>query len=236
LDSNHSIRRIVILGRSPEGYSKLLRQACPDAVVTSTSPYGLDVTPLNLDHETLIVFTDGEQIKPETWGAEPYTKTLKTNGFRDRFEAQVFSDGLLSESKMLGIGRGCTALWVFCGGEVYQHVNNHYHTHNVIDLATGELVRVNSTHIDAVRLREDEHIIHQTLLATNVGEVTSRVYYDFASGHMQTERPQPDAPLLSVEAWKRNRMLGVMWHPERVSCPVSGQRLFYSYLNKLVKG
>lgn len=93
----------------------------------------------------LVVFTGGEDVTPELYGARSH-HTTHNNINRDMFEADVYNLALRMSVPMVGICRGGQFLNVMSGGEMYQDVTKHLGDHELTDLVTGEVVRVSSTH------------------------------------------------------------------------------------------
>jgi GMP synthase-like glutamine amidotransferase len=93
----------------------------------------------------LVVFTGGEDVSPELYGARKH-HTTHNSEYRDRYEADIFNLALKMHLPMVGICRGGQFLNVMSGGEMYQDVTRHCGDHEITDLITGEVVMVSSTH------------------------------------------------------------------------------------------
>jgi gamma-glutamyl-gamma-aminobutyrate hydrolase PuuD len=121
---------------------------------------------------TLVCFTGGEDVSPAIYGdkAHPFTGN---NPFRDEEEAHVFSHCVEHRIAMVGICRGAQFLNVMSGGRMYQHVEGHTRSHNIVDLETGEVVYVSSTHHQMMLPGENGAII-----ATSVDVTGERQWYD----------------------------------------------------------
>ncbi len=100
--------------------------------------------------ETLVVFTGGEDVSPELYGEERHPTTGNSLR-RDTLEMLEYHRYL--EHNKVGICRGGQFLNVMNGGRMWQNVNNHalYDTHDLIDLTSGEIIPVTSTHHQMMR-------------------------------------------------------------------------------------
>lgn len=113
----------------------------------------------NIYDADLVQFTGGEDVSPHLYGEEPHPWT-GNSVHRDRLEQEAFKMVANLGKPMAGICRGGQFLNVMNGGKMYQHCDGHgiSHTHEVVDLPTGEKHQVTSTH-------------HQMMRAGSVGKV-----------------------------------------------------------------
>lgn len=88
---------------------------------------------------------------------------------------------------MLGICRGAQFLHVMNGGSLWQHLSNHTAPHGVIDVETGEIFAVSSTHHQAMRYSPE-----MTLVCTTIEPIADAFY-----GEGRTERKTDE---IEVEA------------------------------------
>ncbi len=100
--------------------------------------------------DTVVVFTGGEDVSPELYGEERHPTT--DNSIR-RDTAEMLEYHRYYEHNKVGICRGGQFLNVMNGGRMWQNVDNHalFDTHELTDLATGEIVQVTSTHHQMMR-------------------------------------------------------------------------------------
>lgn len=107
----------------------------------------------------LVQFTGGEDVSPCLYGEQRHPTTY-SNFKRDTCEAGYFAIAQRMGIPMAGICRGGQFLNVMNGGEMYQDVDGHaiHDTHECLDIKTGKLHQVTSTH-------------HQMMWASQDGEV-----------------------------------------------------------------
>jgi gamma-glutamyl-gamma-aminobutyrate hydrolase PuuD len=104
----------------------------------------------------MIQFTGGHDVSPRLYGEYPHRETY-TNPNRDRIEAFTYYIAYDSSKKLAGICRGAQFLNVMCGGELWQHVNNHgiMGTHKARCEITNKTHLVTSTHHQMMRIGVD---------------------------------------------------------------------------------
>jgi len=91
----------------------------------------------NLWQADLIQFTGGEDVTPALYGQTKMNKT-HTNPKRDAYELLCFMAGSSLYTPMAGICRGGQFLNVMCGGSMYQDVDGHIGSHEVVDHFIGK--------------------------------------------------------------------------------------------------
>lgn len=150
----------------------------------------------------LVVFTGGVDVNPKLYGEEP-----RPNGYydntRDELEAKVFASCVTNKIPMLGICRGAQFLHVMNGGSLWQHVDNHTKPHGVIDVETGEVFAVSSTHHQALR-----HNPEMTLLCTTIEQTAQNFYGEGRTG------PQQDHIEVEAAVYNDTMSFCVQGHPE----------------------
>lgn len=77
-----------------------------------------------VDDADFVLFTGGADVSPEFYGEKPI-KGVMCDIERDRKEQVIFNLALDKGIPMMGICRGGQFLNIMCGGEMWQHVNNH---------------------------------------------------------------------------------------------------------------
>lgn len=92
----------------------------------------------------LICFTGGADVSPMLYNSTKHKLTCN-NLQRDEDCAEIFYN-FLGTVPMIGICRGGQFLNVMCGGEMIQHVSGHNTSHDAYSPATGEVIKVTSTH------------------------------------------------------------------------------------------
>lgn len=108
----------------------------------------------DLDEADIVCWTGGADVNPALYGEKNAEyKGHRMSGFdqdRDDIDMRVF--GYACDKFKVGICRGGQFLNVMNGGKMWQHVDRHAGApHDLIDLVTGEVVRVTSTHHQMMR-------------------------------------------------------------------------------------
>lgn len=99
----------------------------------------------NFKKADLVQFTGGEDVTPAMYGQGAHPHTMN-NEARDKYEMFMFDAALAHGIPVAGICRGGQFLNVMCGGEMWQHINNHTSSHVVMDVETGAEYMATSTH------------------------------------------------------------------------------------------
>ena len=123
------------------------------------------------DECDLAVFTGGEDVTPALYGQERH-KATHFSIQRDLNERSVFTYLFDKDVPMIGICRGGQFLNVMSGGQMYQDVENHTRTHEMLILDQDKVITVTSTHHQMMMPGPEAFI-----LATAV-EGGKREYYD----------------------------------------------------------
>lgn len=172
------------------------------------------------DQPDLVVFLGGEDVDPSL-----YKETaLPVTGFnkkRDQFEMGVFEE--YKERPKVGICRGGQFLNVMSGGQMWQNVNNHTSTHNMVDLLEHDgravdYLEVTSTH-------------HQMMRPSPQGEILAIAWEAnlFQAGPRE-DKVVPERPAYDTEVvfYKHTNSLCFQPHPEFQ--PNETRTLFFQYL------
>lgn len=114
----------------------------------------------DIDDADIVQFTGGEDVTPHLYGEAPHPKTHYST-VRDAYEEDMFHLCLDKNIPMVGICRGGQFLNVMCRGGLWQDVNNHAIAvcHSLVDLPTGRMIDVSSTHHQMMRPSEAGVII-----------------------------------------------------------------------------
>lgn len=99
----------------------------------------------SLDHADLLCLTGGADISNELYGQHKHTTTRPAYA-RDEYELAIAKDAIAKKIGAVGICRGGQLLNVLSGGSMFQHVDKHMENHLILDLITGEKVKVTSCH------------------------------------------------------------------------------------------
>lgn len=94
----------------------------------------------------VVLFTGGEDVTPQLYGEKPLN-TTNFNVARDEREKIIYDEALKASIPMVGICRGGQFLNVMNGGKMFQHVDGHCGTHDMmIPGDPNRVIKVTSTH------------------------------------------------------------------------------------------
>ena len=118
----------------------------------------------DIDAASIICFTGGEDVSPVIYG---HRNVRDANGRelsycnrrRDDRDALAYGIALADKKFQVGICRGGQFLNVMNEGTMWQHVNGHTGSHNAMDVMTGEVIKVTSTHHQMMRPHADGTIL-----------------------------------------------------------------------------
>lgn len=156
-----------------------------------------------LDTAQIIVFNGGEDIGTSIYGEQPIHHSIPlARSERDMYEIGIFTKYKDPSILKVGICRGSQLLNCLNGGTLWQDVNHHGSSHDMIVLSTGETIRVTSTH-------------HQMMRPGAGGEVlgtAARATRKLADG-VQHGNEEPDIEIVWYPA---TSTLCIQGHPEYV--------------------
>lgn len=152
----------------------------------------------------VIIFNGGTDIGTEIYGEKSIGYGIPEKmSLRDIHEISLFNSYKNTNKLLLGICRGAQLLNCLNGGSLWQHVNNHGRTHEMLDLASGRTYDATSTHHQMMR---------PNLETGKVLAVASESTTKLADG--LRERLDPNVnPHLDVE---------IVWYPETHSLCIQG--------------
>lgn len=113
----------------------------------------------------LVQFTGGSDVYPPMYNCAVHPKT-KFNSARDHREKILYEKALGLGIPMAGICRGGQFLNVMNGGTMWQDVNNHTMSHDVIDNITGDVFKATSTHHQMMKPHQTGKTILSALVCT----------------------------------------------------------------------
>lgn len=161
-----------------------------------------------IEDADLVIFGGGADVDPETYGAEPGSRTYPSPQ-REREEKKDFETAKKLGKKMFGICRGHQFLCAMAGGKLIQDVTNHSGTHE-ISTFDGSSYKTNSIHHQMInpynmKSNEDYKILAWTtkrLSKRYLGEKDKPVYlpYEFKE--------------IEAVYFPKIRAAGVQYHPE----------------------
>jgi gamma-glutamyl-gamma-aminobutyrate hydrolase PuuD len=184
----------------PYAYVRAVERAGGRAVLVPPDEDGIDEV---LDALDGLVFSGGNDMEPEEYGAETDPATNGTNPARDRGELALLEAALARDLPVLAICRGFEVLNVARGGDLVQHlpdVLGHEEHREVPGEFSEHTVRVDpSSRIGEVRgLVKSHH--HQGI--GRVGEGLREVAW------------AEDGTVEAIEDSEKPFLVGVLWHPE----------------------
>jgi putative glutamine amidotransferase len=184
----------------PYDYVRAVERAGGRAVLVPPDPDGIDEI---LDALDGLIFSGGNDLTPESYGAEADPTTSGTNPARDRGELALLAAALERDLPVLAICRGVEVLNVVRGGDLVQHLPDvvGHEGHRVV---SGEFsdhpVRVDpSSRIERVSGVVKSHH-HQGL--GRIGEGLREVAW------------AEDGIVEALEDPDKAFVVGVLWHPE----------------------
>jgi gamma-glutamyl-gamma-aminobutyrate hydrolase PuuD len=170
------------------------------AVLVPPDPDGIEEV---LDALDGLIFSGGNDMAPESYGAEPDPATNGTNPARDEGELALLAAALERDLPVLAICRGVEVLNVVRGGDLVQHlpdVVGHEEHRAVVGEFSEHAVRVDpASRLGEVRGPVKSHH-HQGL--GRLGEGLREVAW------------ADDGVVEAVEDPQKPFLLGVLWHPE----------------------
>ncbi|HZT94468.1 MAG TPA: gamma-glutamyl-gamma-aminobutyrate hydrolase family protein [Gaiellaceae bacterium] len=184
----------------PYDYVRAVERAGGRAVLVPPDADGIEEV---LDALDGLIFSGGNDMAPESYGADADPATNGTNPARDRGELALLAGALERDLPVLAICRGVEVLNVVRGGDLVQHlpdVVGHEEHRAVVGEFSEHPVRVDpSSMLGEVRGPVKSHH-HQGL--GRLGEGLREVAW------------AEDGVVEAVEDPQRPFLLGVLWHPE----------------------
>ena len=182
----------------------------PDSVHRLMSKYfgfeGVD----SPDKADIIIWNGGADIGTQIYGENSIHRGIPEQpSIRDRNEMGLFFEYAKSPKLKLGICRGAQLLNCLNGGKLYQDVNNHTRDHEMIDIRSGEIIKITSTHHQQMRVGDGGLVIG----------VANESTYKAYDGHKLDVRRHPEMRHgndLEVVWYAATKTLCIQGHPEYV--------------------
>jgi putative glutamine amidotransferase len=169
-----------------------------------------------------VLFTGGDDVHPESYGATDDGSTLNASLDADRSEIALARAAAARRLPMLGACRGAQIINVAFGGTLYQEILREDSRHHG--------PRPTILH-EILSLRHAIDIVPDSRLARLVGTQRRQVntthhqaIRDVAPGFQVVARA-PDGIIEAIESSSENAILAVQWHPEKLA-PPTDQELF----------
>ncbi len=184
----------------PYDYVRAVERAGGRAVLIPPDEDGVEEV---LDALDGIVFSGGNDMEPDRYGAEAHPTTAGTNPERDRGELALLKSALDRDLPVLAICRGFEVLNVARGGDLVQHlpeVVGHEDHRAVVGEFSEHTVRVDpASRIEGVRGVVKSHH-HQGV--GRIGDGLREVAW------------AEDGTVEALEDPDKRFVVGVLWHPE----------------------
>ena len=178
---------------------------------------GYDIA-ASLKEADIVCFTGGSDVDPGLYGHKQHHRTF-VHRPRDVEETAVFKEALGMGMPMVGICRGGQFLNVMSGGEMYQDVDRHTTSHNIVDATTGEVIYVSSTHHQMMKPSE------AGIMVAFSNQGGNREWWD--GQVFKKEISQVDN---EVVYYKHTRCLCFQPHPEFTGPEMVGMRVYFKSL------
>ncbi len=170
------------------------------------------ITP-DMEDADLVVFCGGEDISPTLYHAERHPLTWP-NDERDKHEVAEYKKARSMGIPMAGICRGAQLINVLRGGNMWQHIEEHYDADHILNWL-GEEYTLNSYHHQAMRVGCE---------VKEVYPLTSRVRAFMAEEDIGYLLPEINEVIVYDKA------LCIQAHPEFSHGDDDTERLFFNML------
>lgn len=187
----------------PYDYVRAIERAGGRAVLVPPSVEGVEET---LDALDGILFSGGNDLDPESYGADAHPETTGTRPERDRGELALLEGALARDMPMLAVCRGFQVLNVARGGDLVQHLP---------DAVGHEQHRA----VKGVFSEHDVRIDDASRLGSVLGgEVPVKSHHHQGVGRvgdgLREAAWADDGTVEALEDPEKRFAVGVLWHPE----------------------
>lgn len=160
----------------------------------------------SLQEADLVLFGGGPDVDPVLYGAKSVHPQTKIDAERDASDVVAYLEAVLLGIPMFGVCRGAQFLHVMNGGELYQHVDNHYGDHSLYDIVAKRSVNnVSSVHHQMVRENPDMVVVAKTW-----GKAKEK----WLDAETCVESSSPNTGDVEAFFYRDTCCLGVQGHPE----------------------
>jgi gamma-glutamyl-gamma-aminobutyrate hydrolase PuuD len=184
----------------PYEYVRAVERAGGRAVLVPPDEDGIEEV---LDALDGLIFSGGNDMTPEEYGAEPHPETTGTNPERDRGELALLEAALSRDLPVLAICRGFEVLNIARGGDLVQHLP---------ELVGHEEHRETLGEFSEHTVRVDP--------SSRIGEVAGAVKSHHHQGigrigaGLRDVAWAEDGTVEAIEDPEKPFVVGVLWHPE----------------------
>ena len=184
----------------PYEYVRAVERAGGRAMLVPPDDEGIEEV---LDALDGLIFSGGNDMTPEEYGAEPHPETTGTNPERDRGELALLEAALTRDLPVLAICRGFEVLNIARGGDLVQHLP---------ELVGHEEHRETLGEFSEHTVRVDP--------SSRIGEVAGAVKSHHHQGigrigaGLRDVAWAEDGTVEAIEDPEKPFVVGVLWHPE----------------------
>jgi gamma-glutamyl-gamma-aminobutyrate hydrolase PuuD len=125
-------------------------------VVSLMAEFGFERA-TTVEKADVVVFTGGSDINPALYGDKNVASHFYNE--RDISEQWHFGQCVKNRKPMFGICRGAQFLHAMNGGKLWQDVNNHGTSHDIIDVEWGNILRSTSIHHQMLQINDKINVI-----------------------------------------------------------------------------
>jgi gamma-glutamyl-gamma-aminobutyrate hydrolase PuuD len=187
----------------PYDYVRAVERAGGRALLVPPSVEGVDET---LDVLDGLLFSGGNDLDPDSYGAEAHPETSGTRPERDRGELALLEGALARDMPMLAVCRGFQVLNVLRGGDLVQHLPDavgHEQHREVKGVFSEHGVRIDdASRLGSVLGERAPVKSHHHQGAGRVGEGLREAAW------------ADDGTVEALEDPDKRFAVGVLWHPE----------------------
>lgn len=189
----------------------------------------------NMDECDIVVMPGGADWSP-VWYNEQASKLTHCYAKSDIKQMKIILEAIQRDKLIVGICRGLQGIHIAAGGHLIQHVTNHGgDRHDIVDVYSGEIFRVNSLHHQMVNLKTlhpDDYVL--------LAHAPSPLSASYLNGHdleWYDEKTliyyKNDDSFVEPEAvyYPKINAIGFQYHPEMMSTNTSP----LEYTNRLIK-
>lgn len=171
--------------------------------------YGFTETPIS--DADIIIFNGGADIGTLLYSEMPAHPGVPYQpSKRDKVEQEIYQEYSGRDKLLVGICRGSQFLNVMNGGTLWQHVNNHGHTHSILDIHTGKEYMATSTHHQMMRPN-----LREACIVAVADEATyKRAARDEFPSNIRTHLD--DHKDTEIVWYSKSRSLCIQGHPEYI--------------------
>jgi putative glutamine amidotransferase len=187
----------------PLAYSRAVDRAGGRPLVVPPSVDGVEET---LDAVDGLIFSGGEDLDPQHYGADAHPETAGVSPERDRAELALLRGALERDMPVLAVCRGSQVLNVALGGDLVQHLPD-------------VLGHENHRHTPGVFADHEVDVARESRLGEVIGDrapVKSHHHQGFGrlGAGLEPVAWADDGTIEALEDPGRRFALGVLWHPE----------------------